>query len=327
MSDDAARRRELASMLRGYQRGLILYAVVVSGALDRDTLPSAQELAHDAGTTLAFATLLLESAQALGLATQQDSSRQVTQLGRCTRRDAPRAMRAQIEALPIYMPAWMSLLTPSAWPPALPFVAAHGQDFFEYLSQRPSAWQTVISIADLDTKDLLDDPCFHLDVRGERVLDVGGGSGAFAKAMMARFGALSATLYDLRQPTSSNGLDTLSGDAREVIPSDFDVYIFKDVLHDMPDGDVTCVLENLRGALAHSNRALILERIRLDEPANWDQVRGRIESFVNFGVSLRSRQDYIRLASPFGLEVDLHETFQRSNHSLLSITRSKGDRT
>jgi hypothetical protein len=102
----------------------------------------------------------------------------------------------------------------------------------------------------------------------KKVVDVGGGNGAFLSAIMANQEQLAGTLYD--QPSAidaaKNGrggplprCELVSGDFFETVPSGGDAYILKRVLFDWTDEETIQILKNCRDAMEKDARLLIIE--------------------------------------------------------------------
>lgn len=117
--------------------------------------------------------------------------------------------------------------------------------------------------------------------RARRLLDVGGGHGAFLSAVAAAWPHLELGLFDLPE-VAENGVKLLAkqvGPNRitaypgnfftDTIPSGFDVVSLVRILHDHDDAPAEALLANIRRALGPGGRLLIAEpmaRIRGAEP-------------------------------------------------------------
>lgn len=112
-----------------------------------------------------------------------------------------------------------------------------------------------------------------MSLRGtRRLLDVGGNSGAFARALCAANSDLSVTVLDLpavvelgrrRMATDpvAGRIDFLSGDARRnSLPSGYEAICFKSVLHDWPEDDARLLLRRAFAELPTGGRIFIVER-------------------------------------------------------------------
>jgi demethylspheroidene O-methyltransferase len=104
-----------------------------------------------------------------------------------------------------------------------------------------------------------------------RLLDVGGGHGAFLRAIAARWPRLELGLFDLPQvaETGARALAAACGATRitahpgdffaDPIPPDYDMVSLVRVLHDHDDAPAQALLANIRRSLAPGARLLIAE--------------------------------------------------------------------
>jgi hypothetical protein len=103
-----------------------------------------------------------------------------------------------------------------------------------------------------------------LDWSGARkVCDVGGGTGALLRTLLASQPHLTGVLVDLPEVTSraqpSDRLDIEAGDAFEKVPSDCDTYLFVNVIHDWDDDDAVRLLTRVVTDGPPQARIVILE--------------------------------------------------------------------
>lgn len=106
----------------------------------------------------------------------------------------------------------------------------------------------------------------------DRLLDIGGNSGAFARALCAVNPALNATVLDLPAVTELGRrylvgapegarITFVTADARrDPLPSGYDAISFKSVLHDWPEADIRLLLTRARDALPPGGRLFVAER-------------------------------------------------------------------
>jgi hypothetical protein len=138
----------------------------------------------------------------------------------------------------------------------------------------------------------------------ESVIDIGGGQGHILAAILAAHKGLRGTLFDiaptaalgrdfLRDRGLSDRCDVVDGDFFTEIPSGYDAYIVKSVLHDWDDAKATEILKKCRAAMAENSRLLIVEEII--EPG---KVVGNTNRFVDldllmhFGGKERTKSDF-----------------------------------
>ena len=101
-----------------------------------------------------------------------------------------------------------------------------------------------------------------------RMLDIAGGQGNFARAVLARFANLEVTVFDLPEVIQRaeaehprlDGLHWCGGDMfTGALPEDMDLITLVRIVHDHDDEPVVNLLRNIRSALAPSGRLVIAE--------------------------------------------------------------------
>jgi hypothetical protein len=109
-----------------------------------------------------------------------------------------------------------------------------------------------------------------------RVVDVGGGNGAFLGPALARYPAMYGVLFD--QPHVVSGAapvleaagvadrcDVIGGSFFETVPEGGEAYILKAILHDWEDEPCLQILQTSRRVMAPGTTLLVIER-DLGEP-------------------------------------------------------------
>jgi hypothetical protein len=157
----------------------------------------------------------------------------------------------------------------------------------------------------------------------ERLLDVGGNSGAFGLALCQKGAVDSATIFDLPLvcniglnyvlgKPSSHRLSFIAGDIRENdLPTGHDLILFKSFLHDWDNTSVKTYLEKAYASLQTSGRLIIYERIALEPssattiPRPWGF--GDLPLLLFFR-SYRNQAYYVKLLENTGFEVKTSKT-------------------
>lgn len=121
----------------------------------------------------------------------------------------------------------------------------------------------------------------------QTLIDVGGGQGHILAAILSRHQNLQGALFDI-EPTAAlatrflqeQGLAdrcrVLSGDFFAEVPSGYDAYLVKSVLHDWNDAKATEILKQCRKAMGANGRLLIVEEVVVPR-----QVVGNPHRFVD----------------------------------------------
>jgi hypothetical protein len=104
------------------------------------------------------------------------------------------------------------------------------------------------------------------------VIDVGGGHGALALALLREHRAMRATVYDLAHAAAgadaalatagvSERAQFVAGDFFASVPEGGDAYVLKSVLHDWPDEACARILASCRRAMSGTARLFVIERL------------------------------------------------------------------
>jgi len=157
------------------------------------------------------------------------------------------------------------------------FDHVHGQALFAYLD---SASEAAAVFNDHQTSMTQQDASAVVAAYDfteyRRVVDLGGGHGALAAAILKAGAQTTVVLFD--QPTVVAGAPDrlraqgvtdrwtcVAGDFFESVPVGGDAYVVKDIIHDWDDERATTILHNCRVAMAHSPalkaRLLVIEKV------------------------------------------------------------------
>ncbi|NGX58023.1 MAG: Mitomycin biosynthesis 6-O-methyltransferase [Chlamydiae bacterium] len=144
-----------------------------------------------------------------------------------------------------------------------PFELAYGQDLFSHLDQNSehcAMFQNAMACYEKQSsKKILDLYDFE---QLNNFLDVGGGLGNFALTIMDKYPAVSGAVMDLPSViklVQDERLALFPGNFFETIPSGFDAYVLRNILHDWSDEKCLLILKNLRKACDENSRLLIFE--------------------------------------------------------------------
>jgi hypothetical protein len=108
--------------------------------------------------------------------------------------------------------------------------------------------------------------------RYSRVLDVGGGFGGALGALLQRFPNMSGAVYDLsylaegaasymRELGVQGRGSFIAGDFFQSVPTGFDCYLLKYIIHDWGDAEASEILATCAAAIGELGHLLLLERV------------------------------------------------------------------
>jgi len=145
-----------------------------------------------------------------------------------------------------------------------PFELHFGTDLFSHLSlhaEHMALFQDAMdcytvqsSIALLEAYDFS---------RFSSLLDIGGGRGTFLKKLIDQYPAVQGATLDLPQAlrSPSQGITPIPGSFFDAVPSGYDGYILRNILHDWSDEKCITILKNIAPVLSRSTPLLIFEAI------------------------------------------------------------------
>ena len=193
------------------------------------------------------------------------------------------------------------------------FDRAFGGTFFEHLSANPAA-ERLFADAMAERHRALDPAVAEAyDFSGVRTLvDVGGGHGFLAGAVLRRNPGMRAILLDRPEVVASAGptlaaagvadrVEVVGGDFFEAVPEGGDAYALGAVLYDWDDERCVAILANCRRAMGEGGRLLIAEIVI---PPGDGPHYGKLldlNIMVVFGGRARTEEEHRRLLAAAGL--------------------------
>ncbi len=285
IGSDVALAAQMRRLIYGQLLSRALCAVAELGIPDTlaDGPRTAEYLAARSGAHPRALRQLLRALVTFGVFVQhEDGTFGLTALGATLRTDAvasalPTALLVGAEI----GHAWNDFLsTIRTERPA--FENVFGTGFFAYLESNPQLRATFdLSQAAwlaLDLEEIL----HHADLSNRRVVvDVGGGDGALLEHLLTRYPHAHGVLIDL--PTAaeraherltiaglSGRFEICPGDFCEAVPAGGDLYVLRQIMHDLTDERCRMLLAACRTAMAE-NSALIIIDLVTDERTEGDR--------------------------------------------------------
>lgn len=138
-------------------------------------------------------------------------------------------------------------------------------DFWEWLAAHPGE-RAAFDVAMSGGKDRTADRLAALDwTDDELVVDVGGGNGAFLRALLQRRPGLRGIVFDLPETVRDerafgDRIGFVAGSFFESVPVG-DTYVLSGILHDWNDERAGAILQTIRAAAREHARLLVLESV------------------------------------------------------------------
>jgi hypothetical protein len=267
----------LQQLIMGFRTTQLIHVAATLGLADQLIAGPRRipELAAAVGADPSSLQRLIRALASLGMFAQaEDGAVELTPLAHWLRRDVPGSLHSLAV---LYGEAWLwdayGRMLHSMETGQAAFTHVHGQSFYEYLQQHPSAAETfqraMTSFSLNEAASIVAASPFS-DVR--QVVDVGGGEGALLVALLQVHPSMSGIVFDLPTVVSSTatvieraGLTSrascVAGDFFASVPGGGDIYILKSVLHNWDDAACIAILRNCRAAMDGGGRVLVMERV------------------------------------------------------------------
>jgi len=146
-----------------------------------------------------------------------------------------------------------------------------------------------------------------------RIMDVGCGNGALLTAILEAHPSCRGAMFDLEYvladapvpPSLADRLEKVAGDFREEIPSGYDAYLIKNVLHNHPERRCLTLLRNIRDAMASTGPATRFHLFEFLMPETPSGTAPFTDLNLNLLVdgTIRTRPEMTTLLSRAGLEL------------------------
>ncbi|MEO0509797.1 MAG: methyltransferase [Verrucomicrobiota bacterium] len=290
-------------------------------------------LAEQTGTATEMLERFLRCAANLDLIeTDHDDGYVLSPLGDLLRSDHPQSQRAaaRLNGAPYRYHPWGQLTDILKQGPSSKYADTAASGTLDYLADKPELKAVFHqAMTDLSVRDdQVLSKSFPFD-QFKHIIDVGGGHGSFLTAILESAGNSKGTLFDRKDTfeqlrssdtaykpvqalETSGKLRLIGGDFFDSVPTDGDLYIIKNTIHNWPQHQTKKLLKSLSEAMRHNQtsesanadkRLLIIEYLVADEAgsemANWLDLNFMI--LVN-GKS-RTQKEYTDIAADAGLEL------------------------
>jgi precorrin-6B methylase 2 len=166
-----------------------------------------------------------------------------------------------------------------------------GEPRFETLSKDPDGAARFNMAMQRWTEQVAGDVVEAYDFSSvESLIDVGGGTGTLVAAILAANPHLRGAVFDLpaglkdtegylRSAGVSDRCEVVEGSFFESVPSGFDLYVLKSIIHDWSNEQSVAILSSCRAAMDDGARLVLVERLMPERAA--ENVRDRRATFID----------------------------------------------
>ena len=321
-------------LLMGFIAARAVYAAAKLGLGDAigPEGATAQDLAARLGADASGLERLLRALSGLGvIAGGEDGRYRLTSVGASLRKDAPDSIRDYAIYVHEFLYDLFAELVPGI-KEGKPVVEKRlGAPLFSYLQQH--AETAALFHAGLANRCRIEAPAIleAVSFAGcRKIVDLGGGNGAFLSAVLAAYPAVSGVLLERGAAIASarrgeggplQRCALIEGDYFTSVPSGGDAYILKRVLFDHTAEEVVRVLRNCRDAMAPHGRVVIVEG--LAAAPNEDSLQHLMDLTYLLATTgrMRGQEEYARLLQEAGLRLD-RCVATRADVSVLEASRA-----
>jgi hypothetical protein len=145
------------------------------------------------------------------------------------------------------------------------FERVHGDGVWEYFGKNPEEERLFGSaMRELTEMDACAIAGGYPFSRFARICDVAGGSGTLISRIQASHPRLEAAVFDSARSFGSepaHKIQRITGNFFEAVPSGFDAYLMKDILHDWDDGTARRILRTCRASMEPGTTLLVIEML------------------------------------------------------------------
>ncbi|CDG89326.1 methyltransferase [Xenorhabdus bovienii] len=262
----------LTEMTTVYRKSIALFTFVDSKAptyLSTQDGKTAEQLAKLCHVSVDRFHRLLNYMQSLGVLLEKDDKFYLTE--QCSSLSDPNSLETlhiKFELNPICWSSWTKYnASLNEENDKSSFEIHYHEKFFDYLGheQNKVLKNTFDNLMSKVTNIMNEDIIKHIPLHNiSSVIDVGGGHGALAKRIKESYPNIRCAVMDqydfIKQ--ESEGITFINGDFFSAIPSGYDAYCMKNVLHNWPDERVTDILKNCHQAMHKDSTLYVIDMIK-----------------------------------------------------------------
>ena len=318
MQGDASAAKSLSDLIEGFWTTQVLGTAVALGITDElaDGPRPHTDIAYSVEADPGCVLRVLRALQSLGVCrSARDASFELTAKGRLLCADTPGSMRGRaLFASGMLWNLFGDLATvirtglPTRQQPT-------GRDGFNQLAANPglAAMHQAMVESSISAVAAAADACDFGNY--PRVLDVGGGYGGALTALLQRNPKMTGDVFDLgylsrdaSKYLSSAGLDQrarfIGGDFFETVPSGYDCYLLKYIVHDWDDAAAVQILRVCAAAARPTGTVVLLERVLPERITEDDRAIMEVDiAMMIAGGRERTTEEYRDLLHRAGLRL------------------------
>jgi SAM-dependent methyltransferase len=279
---------------------------------------TAGELAANTETRVEPLRRVLRGLAAFGLLQESTEDLfELTDIGAYLRADVPLEQRT-------WALLWGHEMFPRAWGDLLhvlktgeiPFDHIFGQPFFDYLDAHQEISDVFnAALGALGRREHEAVLAKYNFGAYKRIVDVGGGTGAWLAAICGRYPTIEGVVFDLpsaksgaEQTFRAAGLDTrcrfVAGNFFEATPPACDLVVLAHILHDWDDKRAAAILRNCERAIEPAGRLLVIDQVMAPAPNRQTRaVMADLHMLATLPGRERSESEFRELLASAGLRL------------------------
>ncbi|CAJ1978860.1 unnamed protein product [Sphenostylis stenocarpa] len=240
---------------------------------------------------------------------EQEVSYVLTDASRLLLKDHPFCMTSLPQAIldPILVNPWFQFSTWFTNDDPTPFHTQYGMTFWDYASREPKLNHLFNDAMTNDTRlisSVVIEKCKEVLEGLESLVDVGGGTGTMAKAIVKSFPHLKCTVFDLPHVVQglqgTENIEYVAGDMFEAIPS-ADSIMLKTIMHDWNDEECLKILKRCKEAIANKDKGkviiidVVMGNVKGDNKLDQPKLYYDMEMMVMVSGKERNERDWAKL--------------------------------
>ncbi len=320
---------QLLRLVNGYQLSQALHVAAALGVADRITgeARAVDELAREIGAQPRALYRLLRALAAAGVLSEEEGERfALTPLGEPLRSDHPASLAAWALLIgrPYHWQSWGHLLHGVRTGESA-FNALHGVDVWKWRAAHPEESASFDRAMTANSRGAEAAILAAVDFsRFARIVDLGGGQGAFLAAILRAHAKAHGVVFDqahvvsgagavLREAGVDDRCEVVAGDLFQSVPAGADAYMLCGMLCDCDDAAALALLRVCRRAMSPASRLLVVDRV-VDGPN--EALPGKLFDLLMFVMSdgqARTREEFATL-------------LERAGFRLVEVTRTASPR-